>query len=241
MWTSLLAAAAVLASGAAAAPAVPSPVVVELFTSQSCSDCPAADEVLSTWGMKEFRAGRVIPLSFNVDYWNQLGWRDLFSTPENSARERRYDEALRVGTYTPQMVVAGRAAFVGSDGEKAAEEARRLAEAPRTRVAVSPDLTVTVRPRDASRDGWRVMLAVFENGTTTKVPTGENAGKELRADFVVRRLVDLGAISGASPFTRKAQRRLEPSWNAKNVGAAVFLQDPKTMAVAEAGSVFPLR
>jgi len=232
--------AALLAGGARAAAAAPSPVVVELFTSQGCSDCPAADAVLSSWGLREFRAGRAIPLSFNVDYWNNLGWRDIFSTPAYSARQRRYAAALRVGVYTPQMVVAGRSAFVGSDGEKAAEEEARLSLPARAAVRVSAAEAV-VTPKDASRDGWRVMLALFENGTTTTVSAGENAGRALRTDFVVRRLEDLGAISGAAPFRKKLDARLDPSWNARNVGAAVFLQDPKTLAVAEAASAFPLR
>src|SRR5208282_2701283 len=103
-----------------------SPVVVELFTSQGCSDCPAADALISGWGREEFVRGRVLPLSFDVDYWNYLGWKDVFSLPSYSSRQRRYASALGVGVYTPQMIVAGRSAFVGSDRTKAAQEAARF-------------------------------------------------------------------------------------------------------------------
>ncbi|MEO1083852.1 MAG: DUF1223 domain-containing protein [Acidobacteriota bacterium] len=89
------------------------PVVVELFTSQGCSSCPPADRLFSRL------EGDVIPLAFHVDYWNHLGWRDPFSDPRWSERQRRYGGTFERGyVYTPQLVVNGRAEAIGSDRRK---------------------------------------------------------------------------------------------------------------------------
>ena len=111
----LLATPAILATGRARA-AAPL-VVVELFTSQSCSSCPAADALLRELAP---RPG-VLALSFHVTYWNRLGWRDPFSLPEATERQRRYAATLRDGSveagqvYTPQAVVQGAQGLIGSD------------------------------------------------------------------------------------------------------------------------------
>src|SRR5436190_20843321 len=91
------------------------PVVVELFTSEGCSSCPAADQMLTRYVSRNSNI-EVIALGEHVDYWDQLGWKDRFSSPLFSARQQDYGIALRAGTvYTPQMVVNGQKAFVASD------------------------------------------------------------------------------------------------------------------------------
>src|ERR1700760_618420 len=89
-------------------------VVVELFTSEGCSSCPPADELLGRLP-KAFAAKniQVIPLGFHVDYWNSLGWKDRFSSAEFTHRQEQYERNLKVdGAYTPQMVVNGESEFV---------------------------------------------------------------------------------------------------------------------------------
>lgn len=233
----------VLALGGAAHAA--SPVVVELFTSQGCSSCPDADAVISQWGKSEFKKGKVLPLSFNVDYWNYLGWRDLFSTPVYSRRQRRYASALGVGVYTPQMVVAGRSAFVGSNGAKAAAEVRRLEERTplaRLHIAASDSsrvkLTITAETLQEWSGNLHVMLALFENDLVTEVESGENTGHDLRADFVVRRLIDLGPLK--SGFQRSLDDPWDPGWRKDRAGAAVFVQDMDSLETFAAASLFPL-
>ena len=93
------------------------PVVVELFTSQGCSSCPAADKNLADIIEKAETSGQqVIGLSFHVDYWNYIGWKDPYSKPEFTERQRKYASHINSeGVYTPQMIVNGETEFVGSD------------------------------------------------------------------------------------------------------------------------------
>ena len=227
-------------------PASAGPVLVELFTSQGCSSCPDADRLLSTWGHSEFRAGHVLPLSFSVDYWNALGWADVFSAPSWSRRQASYASAIRARSYTPQMVVAGRESFVGSDGDRAAAAVSRYSnETPRALLSLqkhpgsasSLDISVAVLPQAG---GLHAMLAFFENGLHTNVTRGENGGRELRNDFVVRRLIDLGPVDSRQTMKRTLDANLEQGWNAQNMGAALFVQDLDGLAVYDAQALFPL-
>src|SRR5215469_6268895 len=107
-------------------------VVVELFTSEGCSSCPPADELL-THLRQDLSAKniQVIPLGFHVDYWNSLGWKDRFSSAEYSHRQEQYTQSLRVdGPYTPQMVIDGSVEFVGNDGGHAQRSIREAASQP---------------------------------------------------------------------------------------------------------------
>ena len=97
-----------------------STVVVELFTSEGCSSCPSAEKLVSKLA-DDPAADAVYLLAFHVDYWNRLGWLDRFSEAAFSSRQRRYARALGERVYTPQMIVDGKTAFVGSRGARARE------------------------------------------------------------------------------------------------------------------------
>src|SRR6516162_11255938 len=125
-----------LALGTATAEAGERPIMVELFTSEGCSSCPPADALLTEL------AGRpdVLALSFHVDYWDRLGWKDPFSSPAATERQQRYAELLRLATvYTPQMVVDGKWQAVGSDH---AEVKRALDAAGHTLAEVPVSLAI---------------------------------------------------------------------------------------------------
>src|SRR5215831_2449684 len=89
--------------------------VIELYTSQGCSSCPPADRLLAQTIADANSAGKnIFAMEFHVDYWNQLGWTDPFSDHKFSERQQDYDSRLKTSVYTPQMVVNGKTAFVGS-------------------------------------------------------------------------------------------------------------------------------
>lgn len=175
------------------------PVVVELFTSQSCSSCPPADALLA-----ELQRGRpdVLPLDFHVDYWDHLGWKDPYSSADATKRQRRYSELL--GThevYTPQMVIDGTRQAVGSDRDEV-ENAINAAVADRTHgsaVAVNvadAGANVVVTAGQGAGEGT-LWLISFDNQHTTRVRGGENGGRTLTEVNVVRSLQPAGQWRGA--------------------------------------------
>lgn len=172
--------AAFAALGAKAAHAA-APVVVELFTSQGCSSCPPADRILSELA----RRPGILALSHHVDYWDRLGWKDPYSSPDATRRQRDYGRALGLRTiYTPQMVIDGRIDVVGNDP---AAIARALAKA-KTHAPVELSLT---RAGDelALRGGPSQLRRIdfLPEVRATRVLAGENKGRALaHANVVVR-------------------------------------------------------
>jgi hypothetical protein len=229
--------------------------VIELFTSQGCSSCPRADQVLSRLGQNEATRALVVPLAFHVDYWNHAGWSDPFSAPAWSQRQDAYCRALKVaaGPYTPQLVVHGQAELNGS------QEQRVLAQIQQARERSAPArVELVVRPVEGGKPALRVrvsaevvgatgarrlelLVAVFENGLVTAVARGENRGRSLHDDFVVRRLekaFSLAAFPGARR-ERELELKLERGVRVENLGVAALLQDPDSMRIHAAASVPP--
>lgn len=212
----------VLILGLAFLPALPAlagerPVVVELFTSQSCSSCPPAEEVLTELS----RRSDVLPLAFHVTYWNRLNWRDTYSLP--AATERQNDYAAQFGgdsVFTPQLVVDGRRSVVGSQRAEvvsaigsARGEARVAAELGLAREG--GNLIVTVGPGSGA---GRLTLVGFDREHRTAVLRGENAGRAITQSNVVRSVRTVGQWTGA------AQRLVETLPPGED--AAVILQAP---------------
>lgn len=182
---------------AAAQQAAVSPVVVELFTSQGCSSCPPADDLLTEL------AGRpdIVALSLHVDYWDYIGWKDPYASPQYTARQQRYTESLNLRyVYTPQIVVDGRTNVVGSQRaevlaaiETAAQRDRPIA----ITFVTSNGGTVIIPQGHAPDEGATVWLAVYDREHVTEVKRGENAGHKLRNANVVRSFERLGTWTGA--------------------------------------------
>ena len=180
--------------------------VVELFTSEGCSSCPPADRLLADLADSSDR--RIYALSFHVDYWDELGWPDRFASGAYTGRQQAYARALGVrGMYTPQMIVNGTEEFTGSDRDRAgAAVSRALARPSKVRLAMRPrstapnattvdvDYEVSDTPAGAS-----LSVSVVEHQAVTQVLRGENAGKTLRHENVVRSLaaVPLTASTGS--------------------------------------------
>lgn len=231
--------AAVLRARAASVAERPEPTpfaLVELFTSEGCSSCPPADALLAQAGLAGDRRGeRVLPLSFHVDYWNGLGWRDPYSDAAYTARQHDYARALRANVYTPQAVVNGRAAFVGSDrAALAASVAAALAEDAEIGVGVTAEIVgeevaVTYRLSKPA-PGAVLRLALTESALASAVLRGENGGRILRHDHVVRllRTVEAPPEAGAETFARPPEMRPE------HAAVVAFLQDARTLRVLAA-------
>ena len=247
-----------LAVGLAAGPAQTSaksttrtPVVLELFTSEGCSSCPPADTLLAKLDNQQPVAGaEIIALEEHVDYWDQLGWRDPFSSPEWTERQRNYAQAFRSGSvYTPQMVVNGSTEFVGSRIRQGGEAIESAARQTTTALSVSArsmpskraaEVTVKVLNLEGSRqnDQPEVWLAVTETGLHTAVQGGENSGEDLHHAAVVRKLQRLGsaaprsgAAAGEMPVFSSVKVSLDSGWKRENLRIVAFVQERHSLRI----------
>ena len=226
----------------------PAVVLVELFTSEGCSSCPPADRLLADVVSRQAIAGtKVIGLSEHVDYWNRLGWKDPFSSSQFSARQADYSEAFgNTQIYTPQMIVDGTEEFVGSEARTLRRALKNAARNPKAEVKVSVppsglgdgdavllNVSVSDIPRDVRLHSVDLVLAITEDGLQIQVPRGENAGKSLKHQRVVRRLKVLETIdtSATQTVATATTVRLHPEWNRDYLRAVVFLQDRESRRV----------
>ncbi len=189
------------ASLGSAADPVRAPLVVELFTSQGCSSCPPADRLLGELAKRP----DVIALSFHVNYWDRLGWKDPFASEATTARQHGYARALSQSyVYTPEMVVNG---VVHSPGNSPGSVSRLLAQGtahgklgvqPIVKVAADKSLVISLpawRDAPAALDVW---LVTYDAAHTTKVLRGENRGETLINRHVVRSVEKLAVWNGAA-------------------------------------------
>jgi hypothetical protein len=175
--------------------------VIELFTSQGCSSCPAADKVLSELS----RDPSLITMSLAVDYWDYLGWKDTLALHGHSNRERAYaDTRGDREVYTPQVVVNGIVHVLGSDKaaiEQAIEQTRQSAKPLTLPVTVSVaggKLTVNVPAADGGQRSAEVWLCPITGKAQVAIERGENHGHNLAYTNVVRRWVKLGNWTGTA-------------------------------------------
>lgn len=205
-----------LAVVAAPALADPLPVVVELFTSQGCSSCPPADELL---GELATRKG-VVALGFHISYWDRLGWKDPLSSGAATERQKRYARRLGDGRiYTPQLVVDGTDEMVGSDRAAVLAALRRVSAAHPAVAAVTIAADRHSVAIDAGAGKGEVLLVRFAQRRTTQIGAGENGGR-VATDFNgVEVLSTLGNWDG-SP------RQFAIAPPAPGEGLAVLVQAP---------------
>jgi hypothetical protein len=197
-------AAAMLAAGAASASAGErsNPVVVELFTSQGCNSCPPADAYLGELAKRP----DILALSWHVDYWDYIGWKDPFAKHAFTQRQHAYSRSLAERyVYTPQMVINGHLQGIGSErdeierliGQAKAERVATAARSPRVTV-VGDSVHIEGGPAAASN----VWIAVFDPQHWTPVEQGENAGQRLGEYNIVREWTQIGKYEG-KPVTLK--------------------------------------
>ncbi|HEY4287328.1 MAG TPA: DUF1223 domain-containing protein [Puia sp.] len=174
-------------------PAGPGFAVVELFTSEGCSSCPPADDLVARV-QKEDKDLPVYLLAFHVDYWDRLGWKDVFSSPACSDRQRRYASWLRLqSVYTPQIIVNGRKEFVGSEASTlhSTIEKDLQGQAAPVRLSIS-NLKMEGNKlewswqTEGSEKGLSLVVALVQHSATTNVRAGENGGHTLSHVQIVR-------------------------------------------------------
>ena len=213
-------------------------VVVELFTAQGCSFCPAAERLLTQ--LESEAAGRVVALEFHIDSWNSLGWTDPFSRAEWTRRQEAYARARSAKIYTPQAFVDGSAELEGNNEQalRAAITAAAAAPAPRISLVLEPAgdkirarVEVT-RPEALQSRTLDLMLAVYENGLVTEVRRGENGGRTLNNNFVVRSLRRGARLTPGEPRQSHSEiLSLAKGWKRSAAGVVAFLQDPKSLEI----------
>jgi hypothetical protein len=172
------------------------PVLVELFTSEGCSSCPPADALLAKLDRYQpVNGAEIIILGEHVDYWDEGGWHDRFSSHQFTDRQSNYGARLHVGNgiYTPQMIVDGTQQFVGNDGSHALKSITVAAQTPKTKLTLT---NVTVDGRRVSAAVSALALtqkgdlyaALVDPTDVTDVKAGENGGHHLEHAGVVRTL-----------------------------------------------------
>jgi hypothetical protein len=212
--------------------ATPGPVLVELFSSEGCSSCPGAEALLRE---KSIEDPDLVALEFHVDYWNDLGWQDRFSSPAFSERQSRYAALRRRGqVFTPEAIVNGRESLVGSD--RAALAAALVHE----RQHAKANLTLRQEGDQLEISGDSIppgmlWIAVTESGLETTATRGENRGRRLVHAPVVRSFQELGSVPAGSLRT-KVEVVIDPSWARKALRIVTAVQDPSTGAILALGS-----
>ena len=210
--------------------------LVELFTSQGCYSCPPADDHLADLIDSN---PDVVALEFHVDYWDDLNygaagtWKDPFSDAAYSKRQRQYNTYPlkgKRGVYTPQMVVNGTTAQVGTS-RSAVKKALKVALPPLQLTAVKKDRAVDVSISGDYESNAIVWLAVFDREQTTEVVRGENHGKTMRNHHVVRELTPIADWRSGGGRTSVDV----PSLTSDNTGCAVFVQDRDNGKILAAG------
>jgi hypothetical protein len=253
---SLLGAAALTRPQARAVSGMPqtsrTPVVVELFTSEGCSSCPPADALLARLADEQLGSNvQLIALEEHVDYWNDLGWVDPFSSRDLTSRQNVYADALgNRNAYTPQMVVDGTVEFVGSRTNQARQTILKAASTTKTPVilaqgnpngtgAVNFSAKVSKLDGTAGREAAEVWLAITETGLHSAVKGGENAGEDLHHAAVVRSMRKIGEAKagGETAFAAETTVLLEKQWNRENLRAVLFVQEKKSRRILGAAEI----
>ena len=229
--------------------AAPTPVIIELFTSEGCSSCPPADQILIKLASQQpVRGVRIIALGEHVDYWDHQGWRDPFSSKSFTARQTEYANRL-FGTdriYTPQLVVDGETELIGSDESSARRAIERAARRQKATIDLSFSeasgvAAVRVTGLDASkRRDADLVLAVTEDGLRSDVKRGENTGLTLTHAAVVRWMSVVSRVPRDRPaFTGEFKVPLDPAWPRDRIHVIAFLQERDSRRVLAAETIKP--
>jgi len=223
------------------------PVVVELFTSEGCSSCPPADALLARLDREQpVSTAEIIVLEEHVDYWDNGGWHDRFSSSQYTDRQNQYAPRLKFDSaYTPQMVVDGATQFVGNDGRRAYQAVVAAARTPKIALALSPPALdgrhlacfVSAAASASALPKADLYAALVDPSATTHVLRGENGGRHLDHVGVVRSLKRIGKLqdlgSGPLQFNLNAPSDANPA----RMRVVVFAQGSDQGPIRGAASI----
>ncbi len=197
--------------------------VVELFTSQGCNSCPPADRLMG----ELIKRDDILGLSFHVDYWDYIGWKDTFSLPESSTRQRNY--VGRAGgryAYTPQIVIGGQDQVVGSNRYAVGNAIKDVQAMPPLDLSLNAlgdgDFQVNLQPQKLKETAW-VWLVTYDSQHDVDIKRGENAGKVLSYYNVVRKIERIAIWDGTSAMTVPVN--LHEAWQEGRDGCAIIVQE----------------
>jgi hypothetical protein len=230
----------------------PSPVLVELFTSEGCSTCPPADALLTKLdGLQPIAGAQVIVLSEHVDYWNHDGWKDVYSSSFFTDRQSEYVRRLEAKTpYTPQMVVDGATQLNGGDVGavgRAIETARSHVKIPVRISSVSladpktihVHLAVEALPADFKLKKADIFVAVALDHAESHVGAGENKGRDLRHVAVAESITKVGTVEKGKNFDRDVVVKVKAPPDMGNLRLIAFVQGSYTGDVVGAALLTP--
>ena len=207
--------------------------ILELFTSQGCSSCPPADRLLGTYTSKE----HVIVLSFHVDYWDRLGWKDPFSSKAFTERQHDYASKLNSDVYTPQLIINGQSEMVGSDESKVSATLKEVFQ----QEAASKVSIKSLKPEngqvnitfaaEGSIANSVLNIALVQKKATTEIKAGENGGVTLTNYNVVR---NFKTVAGINNGENLMNIDLPAGADQKNMSVVLFLQEKGTNKISAA-------
>ena len=224
------------------------PVLVELFTSEGCSDCPPADALLERLDRSQPVSGaELIVLSEHVDYWDGSGWRDPYSSRDYTERQGAYAQQFGLGSvYTPQMVVDGRFQLVGSDERGAITAIENATKAEKIPVTITlirweSDGTAVLHVSTGqlphfSATSSEVLIAAADESDESHVERGENEGRTLKHVAVVRSLTRVGIIDGSGEFSQEVKVKLHRGGKGGNLRIVAIVQEAPAGRVLGVGS-----
>jgi hypothetical protein len=218
--------------------------LVELYTSEGCDSCPAADRWLSSLLAQGFKPDRVVPLALHVDYWDYIGWKDPFAKGEFAVRQHKLARMRRPAiVYTPQVLLQGQDFRRWGSSAFPEAVARINAKPARARITLSIDAVTpgAIQARLGAQlsdptdlKNAAVYLAAYENKLASEVRAGENRGKRLEHDFVVREWIGPIGFGEGLKLEEKRALPLLPNAKAKHLGVAAFVQNRSNSEVLQA-------
>jgi hypothetical protein len=222
--------------------------LLELYTSEGCNSCPPTDRWFSALPEKGLTTRQVVALAFHVDYWNYLGWRDPFSKAEYSERQRSASIRNKARfVYTPQLLLDGRdyrrAIFLDDIADRVNAIGReKPAAAIRLEQVVDGNNALLVQGAIAVKDGTqrahaRAYVALYENRLSNEISAGENRGKRLEHDFVVRVLSPLRAADADGSLEFQHRFSLDEGWKRGDLHLAAFVQNERSGRTLQALAV----